>query len=103
MNSLINYITEKLKLDKNISKQKQSDTDKLDELAIEIVKEYFGGYLPSTLDDEGMKCNTKEELYKLIENLENYWCDNHPKASYPQEDVNYLHSKITEIVKRLNN
>lgn len=103
MNSLLTYITEKLKLDKEISKQKQSDTDKLDELAIEIVKEYFGGYLPSTLDDEGMKCNNKEELYKLIEKLENYWCDNHPDEVIHREMFEYLHSKITEIVKRLNN
>lgn len=69
--------------------------------ARKIVKEYFGGYMPNSLADEGMKCSDLFELYGLIEKIESYFMSEHPTADF--SGVEYaIHLGITKIVDRLN-
>lgn len=44
---------------------------------IDIVNAYFGGakYVPEKLSDEGMQCFSKEDEYKLAEDMELYYRD----------------------------
>ena len=91
------YIIEKLKINKD---SKISDNDKLDEIAYNIVSYYFGGYIPKSLSDEGMKCTYTEELYLLVAKIEELYCDEHPE--WEPKNVDDIHKKITELVRKLN-
>jgi len=69
--------------------------------ARKIVKEYFGGYMPKSLNEEGMKCADDTELYELIERIERYYMGEHPTAEFSgAEDA--IHSDITRIIRKLN-
>ena len=92
MKSLVEYISE--------SNKSKTDVKKIAEY---IVSEYFGGYLPKTLEEEGMACKDDEELYSLIEKIETYYRDEHPDDDkYTEDDLDFIHQEITELVKKLN-
>jgi len=74
--------------------------NKCKEIANEIVKEYFGGYLPNSLADEGMACATNAELYSLVEKVELYYMSEHPTAVFEDEDA--VHRIVTDTLKGLN-
>lgn len=44
---------------------------------VDIVNAYFGGseFVPEKLSEEGMQCFSKEDEYKLAENMELYYRD----------------------------
>jgi len=91
MKTLTEYISE--------SKSK-GDAKKI---AKDIVSEYFGGYLPKNLEEEGMSCKNDEELYSLIEKIETYYRNEHPEDNkYTEDDLDFVHQEITELVKKLN-
>ena len=69
-------------------------------IAEKIVREYFGGYLPNSLADEGMACATDAELYDLVSKVEMYYMCEHPDAVF--DDVDAVHRHITDILKKLN-
>ena len=69
-------------------------------IATQIVKEYFGGYLPNSLADEGMACATDTELYSLVEKVEVYYMGEHPTAVFEDEDA--VHRIVTDTLKQLN-
>lgn len=71
------------------------------EIANEIVREYFGGYLPNSLADEGMKCETDSEVYSLIEKIEMYYMSEYPSTDFGG-DEDTIHYYITDIVQKLN-
>ena len=99
MRKINTYILEKLRINKN---SKVSDNDKLDEIAFDIISNYFGGYMPKSLSDEGMKCTYTQELYSLVEKMENLYCDDNPSWNTNDKDVNYIHRKVTELVRKIN-
>lgn len=71
------------------------------QIAREIVMEYFGGYLPNSLAEEGMECYTNEEIYSLVEKIEIYYMGEHPEADFEgNEDI--VHGYVTKIVQELN-
>ena len=74
--------------------------NKYKEIADEIVREYFGGYLPNSLADEGMACATNAELYSLVEKVELYYMSEHPTAVIEDEDA--VHRIVTDTIKGLN-
>jgi len=73
------------------------------EIAHEIIKKYFGGYEPKKLSDEGMKCDSDEDIYKLIENMELFYAhDENSKDPYDDSDIETIHIELTNWVKTHN-
>ena len=72
-------------------------------IAKEIIKAYFGGYIPDKLSDEGMKCATDDDMYKLIEKMENYYI-NQPDCDDPfdESDIDAIHNDLTKWVREHN-
>ena len=75
--------------------------NKCKEIADEIVREYFGGYLPNSLADEGMACATDTELYSLVEKIEMHYMNEYPSTDFGG-DEDTIHHHITDIVQELN-
>lgn len=73
------------------------------QIAKEIVKAYFGGYIPKKLSDEGMQCETDDDIYKLIEKMENYYV-NQPDCNDPfdESDIDLIHSELLKYIKSHN-
>ena len=73
------------------------------QIAKEIVKAYFGGYIPKKLSDEGMQCETDDDIYKLIEKMENYYV-NQPYCNDPfdESDIDLIHSELLKYIKSHN-
>ena len=71
------------------------------EKALEVVKEYFGGYMPESLKEEGMGFRDDAGLYALVEKIEVYYMNEHNDADFGGREDS-VHSYITEIVKGLN-
>jgi hypothetical protein len=85
---------------KRVLRETNNHNDNIIALAKNIVKEYFGGYLPNSLAEEGFECQNETELYNLITNIESYYIS---QGNYvPEELIESVHKKITEIVSKLN-
>lgn len=98
--SLSNYA--KLALSRNILEERVRKNNGK-EIADEIIKAYFGGYKPEKLSDEGMKCETDEDMYRLIEKMELYYVhDVDSKDPYDESDIDAIHNTLTEWVKKHN-
>lgn len=83
--------------------EEKARTNNGKEIAQEIIKAYFGGYEPKKLSDEGMKCETDEDMYKLIEKMELYYAhDVNSKDPYDESDIDTIHNTLTEWVKKHN-
>jgi len=92
MKNLVEYISE-AQTRKNNGKH----------IAHEIVKAYFGGYEPDKLSDEGMKCDSDDDMYKLIEKMELYYVHQEDsKDPYDESDIDSIHNELTEWVKKHN-
>ena len=73
------------------------------EIALDIVKTYFGGYEPKKLSDEGMKCETDEDMHKLIEDMEMFYVhQENAQDPYDESDRDEIHNTLTEWVKTHN-
>lgn len=98
MKNLNAYISEKLVIDKDVQK-----IAKVSGIAEKIVSAYFGGYIPATLSEEGMKCNSDEEIYKLAEKMEMFYMskDNSEDPELP-EDNEKTHKEVIEWIKKSN-
>ena len=72
-------------------------------IALDIIKTYFGGYLPKKLSDEGMECTTDDEMYKLIEKMELYYV-NQPNCEdpYDESDIDAIHNDLTNWIRKHN-
>jgi len=69
----------------------------------EIIKAYFGGFVPDKLSDEGMQCKDDKAMYKLIENMELYYVHlEDAKDPYDENDIDDIHRYVTEWVKKHN-
>ena len=70
------------------------------EIAHDIIKAYFGGYEPEKLSDEGMKCDSDEDMYKLIEKMELlYVHQENSQDAYDDSDIDTIHKEVTNWVK----
>ena len=102
MKTINNYIFEKLHINKDIDLTDVPKTIK--EYAYDIVSYYFGGELPDSLDEEGMKCSTDTALYDLIDQIEIYYVDDHKgKIEWEENEEDSIHFEVTELIKKLNN
>ena len=73
------------------------------EIALAIVKAYFGGYEPEKLSDDGMECKTDEEKYKLIENMEIYYVNQEDAQDpFDESDIDTIHYEVTKWVENHN-
>ena len=73
------------------------------QIAHEIIKAYFGGYEPDKLSDEGMQCDSDEDMYKLIEKMELYYAhQENSQDAYDESDIESIHNELTEWVKKHN-
>ena len=98
MKNLNSYIFEKLVIDKNTR-----TTVKVNGLAEDIVKAYFGGYIPATLEEEGMKCSSDKEIYELVEKMENFYINQEDsKDPGSEEEIDKAHKDLTEWVRKTN-
>ena len=75
--------------------------EEIKKIAFDIVNEFFGGFMPNNLAEEGMQCYSDEELYKLIEEMELFYVRMNEVDFDGYEDV--IHYAVTDIVKELNN
>lgn len=73
-------------------------------IAQEIIKAYFGGYIPKKLSDEGMQCPTDDDMYKLIEKMELYYVEQaNAEDPYDESDIDTIHTELTNWIKKHNN
>ena len=74
--------------------------EEINKFAFDIVNEFFGGFMPNNLAEEGMQCSTDEELYKLIEDMELYYVRmNEVDFDGYVDDIHYA---VIKFVKELN-
>lgn len=73
------------------------------QIADEIIKAYFGGYEPKKLSDEGMKCETDDDMYALIEKMELFYVNQeNAQDPYDESDIDTIHQELTKWVKSHN-
>lgn len=73
------------------------------QIAHDIIKSYFGGYEPDKLSDEGMKCDSDEDMYALIEKMELYYVhQENSQDPYDDSDIDAIHNELTNWVKSHN-
>ena len=75
--------------------------EEIKKIAFDIVNQFFGGFMPNSLAEEGMQCYNDEELYKLIENMELFYVRMNEVDFDDYVDV--IHYAVIDIVKELNN
>lgn len=97
-------IYEKLKINKDSNYIPSKENVKAKEIALQMIKSYFGGELPKDLSSEGMKCDNDEDIYKLIENIELYIMSDEcqDNIEYDEKDVDDIHLEIIDWVKTHN-
>lgn len=72
-------------------------------IAREIIKAYFGGYIPKKLSDEGMECPTDDDMYKLIEKMELYYVNqSYSEDPYDESDIDAIHAELTKWIREHN-
>ena len=73
-------------------------------IAKDIIKAYFGGYVPKKLSDEGMECDTDDDIYKLIEKMELYYISQPDcEDPYDESDIDTIHNELTNWIRKHNN
>ena len=72
-------------------------------VADEIINNYFGGYIPNTLSEEGLKCDSEKEIYNLVEQIEFLTTDNFLfDEEFDDDECNKIHYYIIDLVKTHN-
>jgi hypothetical protein len=88
---------------KFVNKTNQDIIWKGHKIAKDIIETYFGGYIPDNLSDEGMECETEDDIYKLVEKMEMYYMDQQEHESFDESDIDDIHNDIIKWVRKHNN
>ena len=97
MKGICDFLFEKLVINRQLKK-----TVKISGIAEEIVITYFG-YIPASLEEEGMKCSSEAEIYKLVEKMENFYMNQeNSKDPETEDEIQKIHKDLTEWVKETN-
>lgn len=103
MKELQSYIIEKFKIKKGVNSKEYTPTknEKLDEIVLQIVSSYFGGYVPKTLGEEGFKFSNDEEKYSLADRMERYFVDE-TDFECSDNDADIIHNKLIDWLEKHN-
>lgn len=103
MKELQLYIVEKFKIKKGVKAKEYTPTrdEKLDEIALQIVSSYFGGYIPKTLKEEGFDFNNDKEKYSLADKMERYFV-NETDFECSDNDADIIHNKLIDWLEKHN-
>lgn len=72
------------------------------EIAKEIIQAFFGAE-PKKLSDEGRKCETEEDINKLIEEMELFYVhQENSQDPYDDSDIDTIHNELVNWVKTHN-
>ena len=85
-----------------LKEQVDSSLNNSKNIAYDIIKMYFGGYIPQKLSDEGMECHSDKELYDLIANMENYYVNQQDTMEYDESEIDAIHNEVTNWVMSHN-
>ena len=103
MIELQSYIIEKFKVRKGIVPKEYTPTanEKLKDIAIDIVSTYFGGYVPTSLEDEGFEFNNDDEKYSLADRMERYYVDE-KNFDCSDNDADIIHAELMNWLEKHN-